>query len=90
VVAAEVADGDVRPAVARGRAAVDVASTVPLSAWASALVDDADAAPVVTAAVAALAVLAAGADDDAQFALDEAEAYELGWHGIQELRFLDG
>jgi hypothetical protein len=42
---------------------------------------------VVNPAVAGLDAAARG-DDDAQFALDEAQAHELGWYAVQELRYL--
>jgi hypothetical protein len=90
VVAADVAEGGGTPAAPDlRRAAIRLAGPVPVSGWGSALVDDAAAGPVVEAAVASLAA-AAGGDDDAQFALDEAEAYELGWYAVQELRDLLG
>ncbi len=60
---------------------------MPVSAWASALLDDEDAEATVSAAVTALGAAAAG-DDDAAFLLDEADATELAWFGVQELRHL--
>jgi hypothetical protein len=87
VLAVDVDDQLVRPDLPHGRAAVAVAGPLSLARWASALIDDTDAAEVVSAAVAALGPAAAG-DDDAQFALDEAEAHELGWYAVQELRDL--
>ena len=95
VVAADVADLDVVPrtqgdsvvADAAGRSAVVVGVPVPVSAWASALVDDEDAESVVSAAVTALAAASVG-DEDALFALDEAASYELGWFAVQELPHL--
>ena len=85
VVAADVPDGDVRPAHDESfRSAVQVASDVPLSAVASVHVDEAEAEPVVMAAVAALDA-ADGGDDDAQFLLDEAEATELLWYDVSEI-----
>jgi hypothetical protein len=87
VLAVDLGDELVRPASALGRAAVTIAGPVPITRWASALVDDVTAERVVAAAVDALGPAAAG-DDDAQFALDEAEAHELGWYAVQELRFL--
>lgn len=60
--------------------------TRPLS-WsdvAAGLVDSEDAEEVVRAAVAALPA-AAGGDADAQFAVDDAEGYELAWWATQEL-----
>jgi hypothetical protein len=47
-------------------------------------VDDAAASRDVAAAVAALAAAEAG-DDDARFAVDAAEGYELAWYATQEL-----
>jgi hypothetical protein len=89
VVAADVDDLDVALADS-GRSAVVVATPVPVSRWAAGLVDDEEAESVVSAAVTALGAAAAG-DDDAAFALDEAAAVELGWHGVQELpHLLDG
>jgi hypothetical protein len=87
VVAADVPDVAVIAAPGVGRAAVRLAGAVPVSAWASALVDDGDAAAVVGEAAASVAAAAAG-DDDAQFAVDEAEAHELGWYAVQELPHL--
>jgi hypothetical protein len=84
VVATDVPDADVALDQAAGRAAVSVGAAAPVSAWASALVDDEDAESVVSAAVTALGA-AAGGDDDANFALDEAASYELGWYAVQEL-----
>ena len=87
ILAGDLPDELVTPVSDWGRAAVALAQPIPIKRWASALVDDSEAAPVVTTAVAALTAAAAG-DDDAQFALDEAEAYELGWYAVQELRYL--
>jgi hypothetical protein len=89
VLAVELPDSDIRPASGVGRAVVTLPGPVPIARWASALVDDLDAAATVVAAVAAVGPAAAG-DDDAQFALDEAEAHELGWYAVQELPFLLG
>lgn len=93
VVAAEVADADV--AVVGGvvsgepRAAVAVGVPVEVSRWASALADDEEADGVVSVAASALARAELG-DDDAKFAVDEADAYELGWYAVQELPQLLG
>jgi hypothetical protein len=93
VVAAEIADDLVTPDSSRGRAKVLLDGPVAISRWASALVDEADSAAVVADAIAALAAAAGDgwvdpAVADAQFALDEAEAHELGWYAVQELRYL--
>ena len=87
VVAADVADLDVAPDDASSRSAVVVGTPMPVSVWASAMVDDEDNESVVSAAVTALGAAAAG-DDDALFALDEAASYELGWYAVQELSHL--
>jgi hypothetical protein len=87
VIAADLDDALVTQLPDRGRAAVTTGVTIPRKRWGSALVDDADAVPVVEAAVRQLAAAKSG-DDDAQFALDEADAYELGWYAVQELDFL--
>ena len=69
-------------------ASVRVSAEVQLKAVASGHVDDPEAVPDVTAAVAALAAADAG-DDDAAFAVDSAEAHELAWYATQELQYLD-
>jgi hypothetical protein len=85
VVAADVPDGDVSPRDdSRFRSAVTVLADVPLSRVASVHVDELEAESVVEAAVAALPAADAG-DDDAQFALDEAEATELLWYDVTEI-----
>lgn len=66
------------------RAAVRLSSPVPATGWACVLVDEPDAAAVVASAVASLARAAIG-DEDAGFALDEADAHELGWYAVQEI-----
>lgn len=87
VIAADLDDGALTPASDRERAAMWLAGSVPVTLWASALIDGADSEGVVTTAVAAVERARAG-DDDAQFAIDEAEAHELGWYAVQELRAL--
>jgi len=86
VVAVDVPDADVA-ALDDPRGTVAVGGSVPVSAWASALVDDEDADVVVSAAATALGGAAAG-DADAAFAVDEADATELGWYAVQELPHL--
>src|SRR5919202_382044 len=85
VVAADVADAVVR----RGggepyRSAVTVESAVPLHDVVSVHVDEAEAQDVVAEAVRSLPAADAG-DDDARFALDEAEATELLWYDVTEI-----
>ena len=82
VLAADVADADVVP-VDEPRGTVTIGTVVPRSQWASVLVDDEEADVVVSAAATALS--AAPGDEDAAFAIDDAEARELGWYGVQEL-----
>jgi len=83
VLAADVDDADVA-VVDDPRGSVSVGAAVPSAHWASVLVDDEDADVVVSAAATALGGAAAG-DDDAAFAVDEADATELGWYAVQEL-----
>lgn len=70
-------------------ARVLVNAAVPLTRLASAHVDDAEAGPDVRAAADALEAADAG-DEDARFAVDGAEGYELGWYATQELPHLAG
>jgi hypothetical protein len=85
VVAADVPDVEVRLRDdERFRSAVLVTSQVPLRSVASVHVDEEGAADVVRAALAALGPADAG-DDDARFALDEAEASELLWYDVTEI-----
>jgi 1-pyrroline-5-carboxylate dehydrogenase len=65
-------------------AAVVVSDPVPLAALASAHIDDAAAAGDVAVAADAIAAADAG-DEDAEFAVDGAEGYELAWYATQEL-----
>jgi hypothetical protein len=99
VVAADVEDSAVRQTSSAGvvageavglggwRSATVVGLAVPVSAWASVHldpVDDLAARTAVRAAITALPAAAAG-DDDALFALDEAEAHELAWYDLSEV-----
>jgi hypothetical protein len=85
VVAADVPDAAVTPRPGeRYRSSVGVTSAVPLRDVASVHVDEDQAQDVVAEAVAALPAADAG-DDDARFALDEAEATELLWYDVTEL-----
>jgi hypothetical protein len=83
VLAADVADADVA-VLGEPRAAVAVGVPVELSAWASALVDDEESDGVVSVAASALGRAEHG-DEDAKFAVDEADAYELAWYAVQEI-----
>ena len=90
VVAADVPDAVVRPRPGEPyRSAVTVASVVPLRDVVSVHVDEAEAQDVVAAAVRSLPAADAG-DDDARFALDEAEATELLWYDVTEIADLVG
>lgn len=81
VVAAEVADAGVRPTDGE-RSAVQI-EAVPWRDVVSVHVDDVAARVDVAAAVAALPAAAEG-DDDAQFALDTADAHDLLWYDVAE------
>ena len=70
-------------------ARVLISEAVPVERLASAHVDDAEAGADVRAAVDALPAADAG-DEDASFAVDGAEGYELGWYATQELPYLAG
>jgi len=85
VLAAEVADDQV---TASGNfadpALVVIVGRVLLREIVSGHVDDPSASPEIAAAVVALAAADAG-DEDARFAVDGAEGYELAWYATQEL-----
>jgi hypothetical protein len=68
-------------------AKVTLSEDIPAAKLVSAHVDDSVAADDVRAAVAALPAADAG-DEDAGFAVDQAEGHELGWYATQELPHL--
>ena len=85
VLAVEVADDQVAASVSFDEPAlVVIDGQVLLRDIASGHVDDPAAGPGIAAAVVALAAADAG-DEDARFAVDEAEGYELAWYASQEL-----
>lgn len=84
VIAAEVADAAVEPDPGAGRGSVLLVTDLRLEHVVSLHVDGADAESAVSAA-AAVVIEADLGSDDAQFAVDEAEAHELGWYATQEL-----
>ncbi len=90
VLAAELPDGPSGTVTATGGggfdepALVQIARPVQLRDMASVHVDDATAASEIAAAVAALHAADAG-DEDAKFAVDGAEGYELQWYATQEI-----
>ncbi|MGI8625618.1 MAG: DUF6912 family protein [Geodermatophilaceae bacterium] len=84
VIAAEVPASAVEPDVRTGRASVRLTRTLELADVVALHVDGADAEPAVRAATAVVIEADLGSDD-AQFLVDEAEAYELGWYATQEL-----
>lgn len=88
VLAVDVPDADIA-VLDEPRGSVSVGAATPRTSWASALVDDEDADVVISAAATALGGAAAG-DPDASFAVDEAEATELGWYAVQEFDDLLG
>ena len=88
VLAADIPDDQVKPdAQDREPGRVTVGAVVPVDQWVSAHVDDKEAGPDVRAAAEALPAADAG-DEDAKFAVDGAEGYELGWYATQELPYL--
>jgi hypothetical protein len=89
VVSADVADSGGVPRPQVHRAAVSLAGPVRVEQWVCALADDASGEVAVATAVADLARAAVG-DEDARFALDEADAHELGWYAVQEIPQLIG
>lgn len=84
VLAADVPDASVTVRGDVDRATVSVGGAVPLSRVASAHVDEAEAEAAVAKAVDAVIEAELGSDD-AQFAVDGAEGYELLWYATQEL-----
>jgi len=85
VLAAEVADDQVTASAPFDEPAlVEISGPVRLRDIASGHVDDPGASPEIAAAVAALAAADVG-DEDARFAVDGAEGYELAWYATQEL-----
>lgn len=86
VVAADVPDRSVSPAVDLHRAAVLVGE-IPLADIASVHVDGDDAVDAVRTAAGSVLAADAG-DDDATFAVDDAGAYELQWFAAQEIEDL--
>ncbi len=84
VIAADVADSDVKPVPDVERASVLITSAVPMSKVASGHVDDEAVADVIAAAASVVRQADAG-DDDAEFSVDEAQAQDLQWFATQEL-----
>jgi hypothetical protein len=85
VLAADVPEGAARPVDdEEERGAVRVETDVRLRDVASAHIDDAEAEPDVSAAVAVVLEADLGSED-AQFAVDQAEGHELAWYATQEI-----
>jgi hypothetical protein len=84
VLAAEVDDSLVTATQAENPAEVTLAVPVATARLVSAHVDDAQASADIQAAIQALPKADEG-DDDAAFAVDQAEGHELGWYASQEL-----
>jgi hypothetical protein len=88
VVAADVPDATVIPAGEDDdRSCVEVRGQLSLDDVASVHLDEDDAQADIAAAVDAMAAAARG-DDDAQFAVDGAEAHDLLWYDASELEEL--
>src|SRR5579884_2968960 len=87
VIAADLADGDVHTPPGLDEPALLLTGPVPRDRWASVLADDPGSAAdqrVVAAAAAAWRRGTATPDDSITELLDDAEAVELGWYGVQE------
>jgi hypothetical protein len=82
-VAAEVPDDAVTPDPEAGPSGVVVAAPIPWRSVQALHADDPDAAATIEAAAAAYHAALAG-DDDARFAVDEADGWELMWFATQE------
>jgi hypothetical protein len=89
VLAADVPDTQVQPRPDLDRAVVLVTVAVPLDRVASAHVDSVEAEPTVARAAAATLEAELGSEE-AQFAVDEAEGFELAWFATQEIPGLLG
>jgi len=81
VVACDVPDA--APDIEAGRSGVTVPAPIPWRDVKAIHADDPAAEPVIAAAAAAYAAAQAG-DDDARFAVDEADGWELMWFATQE------
>lgn len=85
VLAAEIPAEQVRTNVSAGDPAeIAIVGPVRLRDLVSGHVDSTAASTQIATAVAALSAADAG-DDDARFAVDEAEGHELAWYATQEL-----
>jgi hypothetical protein len=85
VISADVDEVTLRPDL--DYAVVRLAAPVPMSSVASVHLDTADAEDAVVAAVAVIDAADLG-DEDAEFALGDAEDHELAWYAPQELAFV--
>jgi hypothetical protein len=77
---------DLQPVVAGHRAQVTLRGPVTIAVVAAALVDESAAEADVEAAVAQLD--RAATNEDARFAVDQAQSHELLWFAAQELPFI--
>ena len=84
VVAADVEDSDVRQTSDGPRSQATVARAIAVQQIQAVHVDDTDAADTVDKAAKAITKADEG-DEDAEFAVDEAEGYELLWYARQEI-----
>jgi hypothetical protein len=87
VIAADVVDSAVTPRPELDRAVISVSDAVHWPAVAAVHVDGADAEPAVREAAAVIDAADLG-DDDAEFALDSAEDFDLAWYAPGEIRYL--
>jgi hypothetical protein len=86
-VAADVANASIRPVPDVERAAVLITDVVRLALVSAAMVDDASVSDTVGAAAKVVRRADLG-DEDAEFAVGEAEALELQWYATQEMKRL--
>lgn len=89
VLAADVPDAQVRLRPDLDRSVVLVEAAVPLTRVVSAHVDSLEAEPTVARAATATLEADLGSEE-AQFAVDEAEGFELAWFATQEIPGLLG
>lgn len=72
------------PDAEAGRSGVAITAPIPWRLVQAVHADDPEAEPVIATAAASYAAAMAG-DDDARFAVDEADAWELMWFATQEV-----
>lgn len=84
VVALDASDVDVQVRDDLDRGVVQLTAIMPISAVASAHLDDSDAEETVNVAAGMIDAADVG-DADAEALVDDAAGFELGWHAVQEI-----